>query len=61
MIDALEVSVGQSSVHSEMSTAAIPRKGTSDEVAKVIGFLLSDDSSFITGSVQLVDGGYSNS
>jgi NAD(P)-dependent dehydrogenase (short-subunit alcohol dehydrogenase family) len=37
----------------------IGRLGTSEEVAELTCFLLSDASSFITGSYHLVDGGYS--
>jgi NAD(P)-dependent dehydrogenase (short-subunit alcohol dehydrogenase family) len=33
------------------------RLGTSDEIAKVVSFLGSDDSSFITGIELFVDGG----
>jgi NAD(P)-dependent dehydrogenase (short-subunit alcohol dehydrogenase family) len=36
----------------------IGRLGTSDEVAALTSFLLSDEASFITGSYHLVDGGY---
>jgi NAD(P)-dependent dehydrogenase (short-subunit alcohol dehydrogenase family) len=38
---------------------AVPmgRLGTSDEIAKVVSFLASDDSSFITGIELFVDGG----
>lgn len=34
------------------------RLGTSEEIAKVVRFLLSDDASFVTGSYYLIDGGY---
>ena len=37
---------------------ALGRMGTSEEVAALIVFLLSDRASFITGSYHLVDGGY---
>lgn len=36
----------------------IGRLGTSEEVAALTEFLLSDEASFITGSYHLVDGGY---
>lgn len=36
----------------------VGRLGTSEEVAKLVTFLLSEDASFITGSYHLVDGGY---
>lgn len=38
----------------------IGRLGTSEEVAKVVLFLLSDDASFVTGSQYLVDGAYTS-
>lgn len=34
------------------------RAGTSQEVAKLAVFLLSDDASFVTGSLYDIDGGF---
>lgn len=36
------------------------RVGQPEEVANLIEFLLSDNSSFITGTTQVVDGGFRN-
>lgn len=36
---------------------ALGRKGTAEEIAKTVAFLLSDESSFMTGSIVTVDGG----
>jgi NAD(P)-dependent dehydrogenase (short-subunit alcohol dehydrogenase family) len=40
--------------------AAIPmqRYGTNEEVAKLVGFLASDDASYCTGGIFMVDGGF---
>jgi len=35
----------------------INRLGTAEEVGNLIAFLLSDDSSFITGATYAIDGG----
>ena len=40
------------------SKHALGHMGTSEEVAALIVFLLSEQASFITGSYHLVDGGY---
>lgn len=37
---------------------AIPRVADPDEIAQVVVFLLSDESSFVTGSAVMADGGY---
>ena len=36
----------------------IERMGTADEVAKLIAFLLSDESTYTTGACYTIDGGY---
>ena len=37
---------------------AIKRLGTADEVARLIAFLLSDESTYTTGACYGVDGGW---
>lgn len=39
----------------------IERRGTPDEIANVVLFLLSDQASFMTGSLVTADGGYTSS
>ncbi len=41
-----------------VSTTPLGCPGTSDEIAKAVVFLASDDSSFITGIELFVDGGF---
>lgn len=38
--------------------AALGRRGTAEEVAQVICFLLGDEASFVSGMVYGVDGGW---
>lgn len=45
-------------VAEEASLQPLNRLGQADEVAALINFLASDDASFITGSLQSIDGGY---
>ena len=42
----------------EASLQPLNRLGQADEVAALVSFLASDDASFITGSLQSIDGGY---
>ncbi|KAF2787169.1 oxidoreductase [Melanomma pulvis-pyrius CBS 109.77] len=41
----------------EIKGSPLGRAGQPEEVAKLIAFLLSDDSSYITGAVHIIDGG----
>ncbi|TMN66024.1 oxidoreductase [Pseudoalteromonas sp. S1727] len=45
-------------VAEEGALQPLGRLGQADEVAALVNFLASDDASFITGSLQTIDGGY---
>ena len=47
----------QGFVDFQVTTVPLGRVGTTDEIAKVVVFLASDDSSFVSGIELFVDGG----
>lgn len=51
-------SAGIRGAEMDLSHIALGRKGQSSEVANLVEWLLSDGSSFITGTVQNIDGGW---
>lgn len=51
--------VNKAEIHAEEAALQpLNRLGKATEVADYIGFLVSDKASFITGSLQVIDGGY---
>ena len=44
--------------HVMIEQAPLRRPGTAEDVAKAVRFLASDESSFITGQILAVDGGW---
>lgn len=50
---------GRADMVRRAATAPLRRAGTTDEIASVVAFLLSDESAYMTGEVVSVDGGSS--
>lgn len=61
MMRSLEAGMGDAEAAKAAMTASIPlgRYAEPDDIAKLMLFLASDDSEFITGSVYMADGGWS--
>lgn len=59
MTDNLVETMGQESLNRVVTFNPMPRMGEPVEVANVIAFLLSEQSSYVTGSLYTIDGGMS--
>lgn len=51
-------SLGVAGAKERFEEVALKRNGTADEVAKLIAFLLSDESTYVTGTSISIDGGW---
>ncbi|GAB7354666.1 hypothetical protein MBLNU459_g5093t1 [Dothideomycetes sp. NU459] len=57
MLDTLEHLSNMDTDKLASTSLALKRKGKPEEIAKLISFLLSDDASYITGSIYTIDAG----
>lgn len=53
----MTASLDRARLDSMVGTVPLRRMGTAEEVARLVGFLVSDDARYITGQVMGVDGG----
>ncbi|KAL8645851.1 MAG: hypothetical protein Q9210_006481 [Variospora velana] len=58
MIKQIEEAKGSAELFGAGDPGALARKGDAEEVARLIGFLLSPESSFVNGAVVPIDGGW---
>jgi NAD(P)-dependent dehydrogenase (short-subunit alcohol dehydrogenase family) len=59
MIRGGELLVDETAVRAMMAHLPLGRVGLAEDVARVALFLASDESAYVTGTVQIVDGGFS--